>query len=148
LKLLFQEYLDKLQLELNRYIPENVELSKYSWVRNPFEVSFHEVGEDTCGFQEELLDLQASQENFLGKCLTPFWAQLKDKPISSRESANALLPFSTTYLCEAEFSALVVIKIKYTNRLDAQHDMRCALSMKIHPNIKELVENIQYQGSH
>jgi len=59
--------LDKLQIELDRYIPENVELSKYSWVKNPFEISVHEVVEDICGFQEELLDLQASQllkENF------------------------------------------------------------------------------------
>jgi hypothetical protein len=65
--------LDKLQLELDRYIPENVELSKYSWVRNPFEV--HEVGEDICGFQEELIHLQANQvlkENFSQKYLTQF----------------------------------------------------------------------------
>ncbi|KAF0717366.1 zinc finger BED domain-containing protein 5-like, partial [Aphis craccivora] len=151
LNLLLQQYLDKLQLELDRYIPENVELSKYSWVRNPFEVSVHEVGEDICGFQEELIDLQANQvlkENFSQKCLTQFWAQLKDKPILTRESEKALLPFPTTYLCEAGFSDLVVIKTKYRNRLDAQHDMRCALSMNIHPNIEELVNNVQYQGSH
>ena len=151
LKLLLQEYLDKLQIELDRFIPENVELSKYSWVRNPFEISVHEVGEDICGFQEELLDLQASQvlkEKFSRMCLTQFWPQLKDKPILSSESENALLPFPTTYLCEAGFSTLVVIKTKYRNRLDAQHDMRCALSMNIHPNIEELVEYVQHQGSH
>ncbi|XP_015372935.1 PREDICTED: protein FAM200A-like [Diuraphis noxia] len=114
LKLLLQAYLDKLQLELDRYIPENVELSKYSW-----------------------------------SCLKrKFWAQLKDKPILSRESKNALLPFPTTYLCEAGFSTLVVIKTKYRNRLDAQHDMQCALSMNIHPNIEELVEYVQHQGNH
>lgn len=61
IKLLIQEYLNKLQLELDRYIPENVELSKYSWVKNPFEISVHQVGEDICGFQEKLLDLQAEQ---------------------------------------------------------------------------------------
>ncbi|KAL4126525.1 hypothetical protein QTP88_010746 [Uroleucon formosanum] len=130
-------------IELDRYIPENVELSKYSWVRNPFEISVHVVDEDICGFQEELLDLQASQvlkENFSRMCLTQFWAQLKDKPILSRESENALLPFPTTYLCEAGFSTLVVIKTKYRNRLDAQHDVRCALSLNIQPNIEELVE--------
>ena len=87
LKLLLQEYLAKLQLELDRYIPENVELSKYSWGRNNFEISVHEVGEDICGFQEELLDLQASQvlkENCSRMCLTQFWAQLKDKPVLTR----------------------------------------------------------------
>lgn len=53
-------------------------------MKNPFEVSAYEVGEDNCGFQEELLDLQANQvlkENFLQKYLTQFWAQLKDKLI-------------------------------------------------------------------
>jgi len=59
IKLLLQEYLNKLQLNLDRYIPEKVELSKYSWVRNPFEISVHQVGKDICGFQEKLLDLQA-----------------------------------------------------------------------------------------
>jgi hypothetical protein len=50
LKQLLQEYLDKLQLELGRYIPENVELSKYSWVRNPFKISVHKVREDIYDF--------------------------------------------------------------------------------------------------
>lgn len=85
-------------------------------MRNPFEISVHKVGEDICGFQEELLDLQADQvakENFSQKCLIQFWAQLNDKPILKRESEKPLLPFPTTYLCEAGFSTLVVIKTKY-----------------------------------
>jgi len=77
-----------------------------------------------------------------------FWPQLKDKPILSRESENALLSFPTTYLCEAGFSILVVINTKYRNRLDAQHDMLCVLAMNIHPNIEELFEYVQRQGSH
>jgi len=47
-------------------------LSKLSRVRNPFEVSAYEVGEDICGFQDELLELQAinrvSKEHFY-KCV-------------------------------------------------------------------------------
>ena len=91
----------------------------------------------------ELLDLQADKvvkESFSRKCLTQFLAQLKDRPISKRESEKALLPFPTIYLCEARFSVLVIIKTKYINRLDAQHDMRCALSMNINSNIEELMK--------
>ncbi|KAL4111928.1 hypothetical protein QTP88_015794 [Uroleucon formosanum] len=138
LRLLLQEYLDKLQIELDRYIPENVELSKYSWVRNPFEISVHEVGEDICGFQEELLDLQASQvlkENFSRMCLTQFWAQLKDKPILSRESENALLPFPTTYLCEAGFSTLVVVKTNVLLKRIARKATFCPKSLSVSFNI-------------
>lgn len=93
-------------------------------MRNSLEISVYEVGENIYGFQEELLDLQANQvlkENFYRKNLTQFWAQLKDKPILTRESEIVLLPFPTTYACEAEFSALVGIKTKYKNRLDTQH---------------------------
>lgn len=138
LKFIFQDYLEKLQSKLDRYVPENVDLDKYSWVRNPFDVSVHEVGEDFYGFQEELIDFQANQvlkENFSQKCLTRFWAQLKDKPILVKEAEKALLPFPITYLCEAGFSTLVVIKNKCRNRLDPQNDVRCALSMNIYPSI-------------
>lgn len=38
LSLILEEYLTKLQTEMNRYIPENVEIRKHSWVRNPFDV--------------------------------------------------------------------------------------------------------------
>lgn len=95
-----------------------------------------------------LLDLQAYQvlkECFSQKYLTQFWAQLKDKLILRRESENSLLPFLTTYLCDAGFSAWIVIKTKYRNRLDAQHDI---LSMNIESNIDELVESVQNQESH
>ena len=36
---------------------------------------------------------------------------------------NALIPFAATYLCESGFLALVNIKRKNRNRLDAQHDI-------------------------
>lgn len=75
--------------------------------------------------------------------LAQFWAQLKNKPILLREADKVLLPYPTTYLCEAGFSALVVIKTKYRNRLDPQHDIRCALAIKIKPDIEKLVDSMQ-----
>lgn len=144
-------HLKKLESEMNRYIPENVELSKFSWVRNPFDVDVEEFGEDIFRFQEELIDLKGDQilrDKFKNLSLTEFWAQLMNKPVLSKEAEKALLPFPTTYLCEAGFSALVVIKIKYRNRLDASHDLRCALSINIQPDLNKLVAKTQHQGSH
>lgn len=135
----------------NEQIPKNVELSKYSWVRNPFDVDVDLVGVDILGFQEELIDLksdQISRDKFKQVSWTEFWAQLENKAVLSREAEKALLPFPTTYLCEQGFSALVVIKTKYRNRLDAKDDLRCALSINIQPNISKLVTKVQHQGSH
>ncbi|XP_064412969.1 zinc finger BED domain-containing protein 5-like [Latimeria chalumnae] len=148
---IFQEHLAKLQTEMDRYLPQNVDLQKHSWVRNPFDLDVHEVGNDVDGFQEELLDLQENQvlqEKFAHVSWSQFWAQLRGKPVLSREAEKALLPFPTTYLCEAGFSSLVVIKTRARNRLDPQHDLSCALSINIQPRITELTEKMQHQGSH
>lgn len=60
---------------------------------------------------------------------------------------KALLPFATTYLCEAGFSALTVTKTKYRNRLQPEDDLRCSLTSKS-PRFEELVNTLQCQGSH
>ena len=58
-----------------------------------------------------------------------------------------LLPFATTYLCETGFSALTTIKTKARNRLDPQHDLRCALT-SIEPRFEKICDQIQSQGAH
>ncbi|XP_076036535.1 zinc finger BED domain-containing protein 5-like [Oratosquilla oratoria] len=147
-----EDHLRNLQEEMDRYIPENVDLKKHSWIRNAFTVNVTEVGEDIPGFQEELIDLQGNQvqkQRFENLQCSKFWTQLKDKPILTREAEKALLPFPTTYLCEQGFSSLVTIKTKTRNRLDPQHDLRCALAMNIKPRFENLVHKLkQFQGSH
>jgi hypothetical protein len=51
LETIFQEHLKKFQLEMNRYTPENAELQKQSWVRNPFDLNVIQFGDDIPGFQ-------------------------------------------------------------------------------------------------
>ena len=78
-----------------------------------------------------------------------FWAQLSDKPILIREAQKILMPFPTTYLCEAGFLSLVTIKNKARNRLDPQNDLRCALSINIQPRFDQLLIQLeQRHGSH
>ena len=60
---------------------------------------------------------------------------------------RTLLPFSSTYLCESGFSALVNIKTKSRNKLDCKSDLRCALSAT-KPRIKILVSKNQLHPYH
>lgn len=58
-----------------------------------------------------------------------------------------LIPFATTYRCETGFSTLVTLKTKARNRLNVEHDMRCALS-ETEPNVVKLANAKQFQPSH
>ena len=60
---------------------------------------------------------------------------------------KVLISFSTTYECESAFSALLAIKPKARNRLDAMRDMRVALS-KMEPNTPEMIAQKQVHQSH
>ena len=58
-----------------------------------------------------------------------------------------LVPFPSTYLCEAGFSTLVNIKTNNSNRLDVGDDMRLALT-NARPQISNLAAQMQHQASH
>ena len=47
------------------------------------------------------------------------------------------MPFATSYLCEAGFSAVTVIKSKYRNKIDIKCEMRVAIS-KTAPRFDEM----------
>ena len=72
---------------------------------------------------------------------------LQEYPKMAKEALEALIPFPTTYLCEAAMSALVNIRTTYRNCLRVANDMRIALS-NINPRIDELVSKTQEQRSH
>ena len=58
-----------------------------------------------------------------------FWVEMQHcYPPLSIHALNILGPFSSTYLCEWGFSALLTIKSKAQNQLDVEFDIRCALS--------------------
>ena len=58
-----------------------------------------------------------------------------------------VIQFATTYLCESGFSTLLSIKTKSRNRLNAQADMRIAISNKV-PRFEKLLCNKQEQKNH
>ena len=72
---------------------------------------------------------------------------LQEYPELAKRVLEALIPFSTTYLCEAAMSALVDMKATYRNRSRVANDTIIALS-NINPRIDELVSKKQEQKSH
>ena len=80
--------------------------------------------------------------------LAGFWIKTKaEYPEISVKALKTLLPFPTTYLCEAGFSAMTATKTKLRNRLDISNTLRVSLS-SITPRWNLLVAGKQAQGSH
>ena len=80
--------------------------------------------------------------------LEEFWVKMQHcYPRIGIQDLNFLVPFSSTYLCECGFSALLTIKSKARNRLHVQSDIRCALSTTL-PDIEKLVAKKQGHPSH
>ena len=69
---------------------------------------------------------------FESKTLEQYWCcSMNMFPKLSKKALSTLIPFATTYLCGFGFSTLLSIKTKSRNRLNAQADMRTAISKKI-----------------
>ena len=66
----------------------------------------------------ELQSSQAAKTKFSSSSLIEFWcSMLQEYPELAKGALEALIPFPTTYLCEAALSALVNIKTTDRNRL-------------------------------
>lgn len=115
---------------------------------DPFHVDI-DVLPDT--LQEQALEIKndsAAQYDFEKMDKAQFWVKyLKVYPSTAEQALKLFLPFSSTYLCEKAFSAVVAIKTKYRSKLDIASDLRCALS-SIEPRIGNLVKNMQAHPSH
>ncbi|XP_066963947.1 zinc finger BED domain-containing protein 5-like [Macrobrachium rosenbergii] len=105
---------------------------KLTLARNPFQCTVDDFPDD---IQEEFLEpinntaakeeFQEQQQLNSSNC----WVKMLSAfPKTSKYTLKVLIPFSSTYLCESGFSSFLVIKSKAINRLNAEADMRCALS--------------------
>ena len=80
--------------------------------------------------------------------ITFFWITARFKfPLVSCKALRILIPFVTSYLCEAGFSSVAVIKSKYRNKIDIQREMRVAIS-NIEPRFNKACMKQQAQCSH
>ena len=81
--------------------------------------------------------------------VSSFWINLlHEYPKISRKAMNAILPFSTSYICEAAFSSMNAIKSKNRSQLkNLEDDMRVCLST-IRPRRNLIMKRKQSQISH
>lgn len=149
----FEVHLLRLLDTLNFYFPKELHenLKENVWVVTPYSIT-EKPSSLTSQEYECLLDLTsdtALRSKFeTMKSISDFWCTLKDEfKILSDKAKLILLPFATTYLCEAGFSAYAATKTKYRSRLNAEQDIQLQLS-KIQPDIISLCKSKQAHTSH
>lgn len=144
-----RKHLETLQTSFEGYFSSE-SLEKETWVRSPFLIDIDNISDDDL-IKDDLIDMRSKEvlkAEFHAKDLDGFWCSLSQAyPLLVKRAMSVLIPFATTYLCEAGFSVLVSIKTKSRNRLNVADDMRLALSKTV-PQFNVLIEAKQQQPSH
>lgn len=145
-------HLQALSEHFRKYFPEQQSRDQQDWVRNPFITSRPTGCQLSSDQQDALLDLSSDRTLkavFDSTPLSEFWLLAEaEYPELARLAVDVLLPFASTWLCEATFSALTYIKSKYRSRLmTVEDDLRLAVS-GIEPQIHLLCLQKQAQPSH
>uniref|UniRef100_A0A671MBF3 HAT C-terminal dimerisation domain-containing protein n=1 Tax=Sinocyclocheilus anshuiensis TaxID=1608454 RepID=A0A671MBF3_9TELE len=148
-------FVGKLDLWRDRLINKNVDMFpnfadcvSFAWVRDPFSCPGKDLPVD---MGEQLVELKSDtrlRHLYSSSSLPSFWLSvMTEYPQLSDAAIKLLLPFTSTYLCEAGFSKLTALKTKYRNRLQVEDDLRLALS-NTEPRIALLCKKKQAQVSH
>ncbi|KAJ1115067.1 hypothetical protein NDU88_003295 [Pleurodeles waltl] len=128
LRTVFVLYLSQLYFYLQKYFPED-EVEPIKWVRVPFnaEIPQHFNNEEA----EQLIDISSDSTlkvQFQSLLLLEFWCQTQEEySVISKIVLRVLSLFATSYLCEAGFSAVEVIKSKYRAKIHLEKEMRVAI---------------------
>ena len=104
---------------------------------------------DLAPLQDELIELQAEHYELLNNDFIRFWRSIH-KPTIKLLAIRILSLFSSTYVCEASFSALNNIKSKRRSKLTDEHlrsALICAVS-NLEPDYEFLSTDQQCQPSH
>ena len=122
-------HLRNLPDEFERYFPEmNTGNILMKVARNPF---VHKVEDVPEAIQEEFMELTNdtfAKDEFHSCKLEEFWVKMQHcYPRIGIQALIILVPFSSTYLCECGFSALLTIKSKARNRFHVQSSISYSL---------------------
>ncbi|KAJ4925387.1 hypothetical protein JOQ06_018119 [Pogonophryne albipinna] len=128
----------------------DVDTDAWDWVRDPFVA--HTSARGLSGkAEEELLDLACDgtlRIRFGQGGHVDFWPSVEQEyPEIAAVAMRVLLPFPTTYLCEASFSALTSMKAKYRARMEVENDLRVCLS-STSPRMEKLCSERRAHISH
>ena len=136
--------------EFERYLPTTKDpRTGKEWIRNPF---VSKPGESSLSVQEQDQLLEIANDGnlkftFHTTTLPVFWIKVMAEYLEITTTAlKSLLPFPTSYLCEAGFSAMAATKTKQRSKLDISKTLRVSLSPII-PRWNRLVVEKQAQGS-
>ena len=106
------EHLPNLVERIQHYFPEQKDPRRGNkWIRNPFAptVNVEELN-ISVDLKDKLLELSADEglrNSFESNSLASFWIKIKaEYPRLSGMAIKTLLPFPSTYLCEAGFSTM------------------------------------------
>ena len=139
----------------NSYFHELTEeqAASYQWIANPFTESTEEQlpANSPPILLKELIDLSSDgtmRAHFNEVQLETFWSQCGAEFHVCHEAVmKVLIPFSTTYPCDAGFSAMTGLKTKCRARLTIEDDM-CVCLSKLSPFIVCIIGRHQQQSSH
>ena len=148
---LIHSHLLSLSDAFERYFPSAKDpRNGKGWMRDPF---LNDDGRDQLPSQQDdqLIDLMNDgglKTLFNSTSLTSFWIKASGeyKEIGTL-ALKTLLPFPTSYLCEAGFSAMTATKTRLRSRLDVRNTLRISLST-ITPRYDYIMAGKQAQGSH
>ncbi|MBN3304088.1 SCND3 protein, partial [Amia calva] len=114
------DHLASLSAEFERYFPTTKDpRTAKEWIHDPF---VNVPVESSMSVQEEDQLLEVANDGLL----PTFWIKIKAE---YPEILKTLLPFPTSYLCEAGFFAMTATKTKLRSRLDIRNTLRVSLSL-------------------
>ena len=119
--------------------------TQLDWVRNPFILSETNGSKLPVTNQETLL--QVSSEHGLQMKFATSTLMKQEHPDLGQKALEQLLPFASTYLCEASFSAMTVIKTWQRNRLCLEKSLITAVA-SLPPRLTMILSEAQVQVSH
>ncbi|KAL3059177.1 hypothetical protein OYC64_011157 [Pagothenia borchgrevinki] len=109
------------------------------------------IEEHLANLIEKLLDVSSDRDlkmTFENSTLTQFWVCVKkEHPELGKTALEQLLPFGSTHLCEASFSAMTLIKTKQRNRLGLEKSLITAVS-SLPPRMTKMLSEGQAHVSH
>ena len=97
-------------------------MEKHNWIRNHFVDNANASQRFTSLEAEQFMNLSSDlilKSLYNLNLFVSFWVKARSEfPLVGCKALRVLLPFATSHLCEAGFSAVPVIKSKYRNTIE------------------------------
>ena len=107
-------------------------MEKHNRIKNPFVENANTPQGFTSLKAEQFIDLSSDltlKSIYNPDSLISFWVEARSEfPFVGCKALRVLVPFATSYLCEAGFSVVAAIKSKYRSKIDIERDMPVAIS--------------------